>query len=117
MGCHEHEVCVDLSRPLMEVARPDTGDVSPAGGYVDELRVDLELFWAEDDVDPRVLHLLAPADIGLLVEAGKDLDDRSHPLTILGSCHQSLDDLGALCHSVERDTDLCDLGANGGLLE
>ena len=66
---HQHEVGVEAGCALVEVARANTGDISPLRADVDELGVYLELLVSQYDVDPRVLHLLPPADIGLLVEA------------------------------------------------
>ena len=71
VGRHQHEVSIELSRALVEVARGDAGDIALLGGDVDELGVDLQLLVPNDYVDARVLHLLAPADVGLLVEAGE----------------------------------------------
>ena len=66
---HQHEVGIESSCTLVEVARTDAGDAPMLRADVDELRVDLQLFMTEDNVDTEVLHLLPPVDIRLLVEA------------------------------------------------
>ena len=66
---HQHEVGIESSGTLVEVARADAGDAPMLGADVDELRVDLQLLMTEDNVDTEVLHLLPPVDIRLLVEA------------------------------------------------
>ena len=66
---HQHEVGIESSGTLVEVARPDAGDAPMLGADVDELRVDFQLLMTEDNVDAEVLHLLPPVDIRLLVEA------------------------------------------------
>ena len=117
MGGHQHEVGIELSRTLMEVARGDAGDIALLGGDVDELGVDLQLLVPEDDVDARVLHLLAPADIGLLVEAGEQLDDRGDALAIERSGGERTDDLGVVRYAVKRDAYLGDKGIDRRLLQ
>ena len=60
---HQHEVGIESSGTLVEVTRADAGDAPMLGADVDELRVDLQLLMAEDNVDTEVLHLLPPVDI------------------------------------------------------
>jgi hypothetical protein len=48
------------------------------------LRVGLQPDQAVDDVDPGLLELLGPADVGLLVEAGPQLHHRRDLLALLG---------------------------------
>ena len=57
-----------------------------------QLAVRLEAHETVDDVDPGLLQLAGPLDIGLLVEARLDLDEREHLLAFAGGLDECLDD-------------------------
>ena len=72
---------------------------------------------AVDDVAARLLELAGPADVGLLVEAGLDLDDHQHLLAGLGGVDQGVDDRRVTGGAVERLLDRQHVRVGRGLLE
>ena len=82
-----------------------------------ELGVGLPFDEAEDDVDARALHGAGPAQIGLLVEAGLDLDEGGDVLAVLGRLDQGGDDGAVLGGPVQGLFDGDDVGIAGGLAQ
>ena len=72
---------------------------------------------AVDHVAAGVLELARPADVGLLVEAGLDLDDHQHLLAGLGRVDQGVDDRGVARGAVERLLDREHVRVGGRLLD
>ena len=82
-----------------------------------QLAVRLEPDQAVDDVAAGLLELAGPADVGLLVEAGLDLDDHQHLLAGLGGVDEGVDDRGVARGAVERLLDRQHVRVGGGLLD
>ena len=82
-----------------------------------ELAVRLEPDDAVHDVAAGLLELARPPDVGLLVEAGLDLDEHQHLLAGLGSVDQCVHDRRVTAGAVERLLDGQDVRVVGGLLE
>ena len=82
-----------------------------------QLAVGLEPDQAVDDVAAGLLELAGPADVGLLVEAGLDLDDHQHLLAGLGGVDERVDDRGVAGGAVERLLDRQHVRVGGGLLD
>ena len=102
----------------MEVARTDAGDVRPAlHPDVDNLRVHLQSFHAEDDLDARLLHALRPVDVRSLVETCQQLDDHGHLLAVTGCPDEGAHHLRLSCQAIERNLDALHLLAHGSLLK
>ena len=81
----------------MVVARADVGVAAQDAVLVlahdhAELAVRLESDDAVDDVAAGLLELARPPDVGLLVEAGLDLDQHQHLLAGLGGVDQCVHD-------------------------
>ena len=72
---------------------------------------------AVDHVDAGVLELAGPADVGLLVEAGLDLDDGEHLLAGLGRVDEGVDDRAVAAGAVEGLLDRQHPGVGRGLLD
>ncbi len=88
------------------VAGADVGVAADALGLVAhdhrQLAVGLQPDQPVDDVAARLLQLAGPADVGLLVEPGLDLDDHQHLLAGLGGIDQGVDDRGVAGGAVQR---------------
>ena len=82
-----------------------------------QLAVRLEADQPVDDVAAGVLELAGPLDVGLLVEAGLDLDEHQHLLAGLGGVDQGVDDRGVAGGAVERLLDRQHVRVVRGLLD
>ena len=82
-----------------------------------QLAVGLQPDQAVDHVAAGVLELARPADVGLLVEAGLDLDDHQHLLAGLGRVDEGVDDRGVARGAVERLLDREHVRVGGRLLD
>ena len=82
-----------------------------------QLHVRLEPLHAVRDVSSRLLELLAPADVGRLVEARGDLHQDSHLLAAAGRLLQRRDDRGAAAGAVDRELDRQHGRVHGGTLQ
>ena len=92
----ERQVGIDLGGHRVIVAGAEM-DVGPeraglATHHHRDLGVGLELEEAIDHLDAGPLQVARPADVGLLVEAGLELDQRGDRLAGLGGLDQGLDD-------------------------
>ena len=79
------------------------------------LGVGLELDEAEDDLRAGALEIARPLDVGLLVEARLELDQRHDRLAGLGRLGQRRDDRAVVRGAVERLLDGHDIGIAGRL--
>ena len=113
------EVHVQPGRLRVVVARPDVDVAAQAGALAadDErgLAVRLEPDQAVDDVRAGPLQLARPDDVGLLVEAGLDLDEDDDLLAALGGPDERLDDRRVAGRPVQRLLDRQDVRVVGGL--
>jgi len=82
-----------------------------------QLGMRLDPLHAVGDVSSRLLQLLAPADVGRLVEAGGDLDQDRDLLAAAGRLLERLDDRGAAAGAVDRELDRQNGGIGGGALQ
>ena len=82
-----------------------------------QLAVGLQPEHAVDDVAAGLLQLAGPGDVGLLVEAGLDLDEGQHLLAGLGRLDQGVDDRGVAGGAVQRLLDRQHGRVGGGLLD
>ena len=82
-----------------------------------QLAVGLQADQAVDHVAAGVLELAGPADVGLLVEAGLDLDDHQHLLAGLGGVDERVDDRRVARGAVERLLDREHVRVGGRLLD
>ena len=121
VGGDQPEVLVGPGRLGVVVARADVGVAADAVGLVAdhhrELAVGLQPDLAVDDVAAGLLELAGPADVGRLVEARLDLDQRQHLLARLGGVDEGVDDRGVAGRAVERLLDGQHVRVGGGLLE
>ena len=106
IGGEERQVGVDARghRMIVAGADMDIGGERAAFAAHDQrqLGVGLELDEAEHDLRAGALERARPADIGLLVEARLELDQRGDRLAGLGRFDQRLDDRGFRGGAVER---------------
>ena len=98
----------------MGVAADDA--VGVAADEQRELAVGLEAEDAVVDADAGVLELARPADVGVLVEAGHELDDDGDVLALAG-LGEGAEDGGVLAGAVERLLHGDDGGIEGGGLD
>ena len=70
-----------------------------------QLDVRLDPLHAVGDVSSGLFELLAPADVGRLVEACGDLDQDRDLLAAAGRLFERLDDRGAAAGAVDRELD------------
>ncbi len=121
VGGEEGQVGIDLGSDRVIVAGPHVtiGDeLAPLTPHDEaELGVRLELEKAVDHLDASAFEIARPFDVGLLVEAGLQLDHDRHRLAGLGRVFQRLDDRRALARAVERPFDRHDVGIGGRLLQ
>ena len=82
-----------------------------------QLAVGLQADEAVDDVAAGLLQLARPLDVGLLVEAGLDLDEDEDLLAGLGGVDQRVDDRGVARGPVQRLLDREDVRVGRGLLQ
>ena len=81
------------------------------------LGVGLQLDEAEDDLNAGALQVARPADVGLLVEARLELDQRRDRLARLGGIDQRANDRAVVGGAVERLLDGHDLGIDRRLAQ
>ena len=121
VGRQQAEVLVEPRGLRVVVAGAEVDVAADALGLVShdhrQLAVGLEPDEAVDDVAAGLLELARPADVGLLVEAGLDLDDHQHLLAGLGGVDERLDDRAVAGGAVERLLDRQHVRVGGGLLE
>ena len=111
IGGEERQVGVDARRHRMIVAGADMHvgleRLALAPHHQRQLAVGLQLDEAVDHLHAGALQIARPADIGLLVEARLELDQRGHGLAGLGGLGQRLDDRrvgrGAIERLLDRD--------------
>ncbi len=65
-------------------------------------------------MDARLLQATGPADVGLFVEAGLELDEDGHLLAPLGRLDQRIDDGAVPRRPVQGDLDGQDVGIDRG---
>ena len=82
-----------------------------------ELRVGLQLDEAVDDLRAGALEIARPADVGLLVEARLELDQRRHRLARFGRLDQRAHDRAVGRGAIERLLDRHDIGIARRLVE
>ena len=115
------EVFVDAAGLGVVVAGSDVAVVlEPAALLADherELAVGLQPDEAVDDVHAGSFEFAGPADVGLLVEPGLDLDEREHRLAGLGGVDERLDDRAVTARAVEGLLDGEHVRVERGLLE
>ena len=121
VGGEERQVGVDLGGDRVIVAGADmaVGDELAALAPHDqaELGVGLELDEAVDHLHAGAFQIARPFDVGLLVEAGLELDHGGDRLAGLDRVLQRLDDRRGLARAVERPLDRHDVGIGGRLLQ
>ena len=121
VGGEERQVGVDLGGDRVVVAGADMAigdELAPLAPHdLAELGVGLELDEAVDHLDARAFEIARPFDVGLLVEAGLQLDHDGDRLAGLGRVLQRLDDRRALRCAVERPFDRHDVGIGGRLFQ
>ena len=109
VGGEERQVGVDLGRDRVVVAGADVAvgdELAPLAPHDQaELGVGLELDEAVDHLDAGAFKVARPFDVGLLVEAGLELDHGGDRLAGLGRVLQRLDDRRCLAGAVERPFD------------
>ena len=110
VGREQHEVGVEPGGLLVEVARAQAGDAADFAlvviGDLADLGVDFETLLTVDHRAAGALETLGPADVVGLVEAGAQLHEDGDVLAVLRCGDERLAELGALCHTIERDLDL-----------
>ena len=82
-----------------------------------ELRVDLEVHGAVNDVHPDLLHLPRPLDVVALVELRSELHEHGDRLPVLLGAHESFDQRRVLADPVETYLDALDVRVLGGLVD
>ena len=121
VGGQQADVLVQPGRLRVVVAGADVGiatqTVRLVADHQGQLAVRLQPDDAVDDVAAVLLQPARPGDVGLLVEAGLDLDQDEHLLAGLGRVDQGVDDRGVAGRAVERLLDGQHLRVVGGLLE
>ena len=117
----EPEVLVLPRRLRVVVAGPDVRVAADALGLVTdderELAVGLQPDEPVHDMAAGLLQLPRPLDVGLLVEAGLDLDDDQHLLARLRGVDEGVDDRGVAGGPVEGLLDREDVRVRRGLLD
>ena len=117
VGGEEGQVGVDLGGDRMIVAGADVavGDELAALAPHDqaELGVGLELDEAIHHLHAGAFQIARPVDVGLLVEAGLELDHGGDRLAGFGRVLQRLDDRRCLAGAVERPLDGHHVGVGG----
>ena len=106
---------------VVVVAGPDVDVATKAGTFAPDdeadLGVGLQPDKAVDDVGPGLLQPSGPDDVGLLVEAGLDLDEDHDLLAPLGCPDQVVDDRRVARGPVQGQLDRQDLGVVDGLAD
>ena len=119
VGGEEGQVGVDARRDRVVVAGADVavGDepVALAADHHRQLGVGLQLDEAEHHLRARLLEVARPADIGLLVEARLQLDQRGDRLAGFGGLRERRHDRRVRGGAVERLLDRHDVRVAGGL--
>ena len=96
----------------------DARDLAGAAiGDLADLGVDLEARRAVQHGAAGVLKALRPLDVVLLVEAGAQLHDDGHVDAVFSRGDERLAEPRLLCHAVQRDLDLHDVGVAGRLAQ
>ena len=115
------QVLIQPGRSLVVVSRADVDVPADAVRLLThhqrQLDVRLDPLHAVRDVSSRLFELLAPADVGRLVEAGRDLNEDRHLLAAAGRLLERLDDRGAAAGAVDRELDGQDGRVDGGALQ
>ena len=115
------EVLVEPGRPLVVVTGADMDVAADAVGLLThdqrELDVRFDPLHAVGDVSSCQFELLAPADVGRLVEACGDLDQDRYLLAAAGRVFERLDDRGAATGAVDRELDRENGGIGSGTLQ
>ena len=83
----------------------------------EELAVHLQTRDTEDDLDTRLGESMRHFDIGLLVESGRQLDDRRDTLTVMQRVDQRLCDSGVLGGPIQANFDGRDVGVERRCLQ
>ena len=113
IGGEERQVGVDARRHRMIVAGADVHvgrqRAALAAHHQRQLGVGLELDEAVDHLHAGALQVARPADVGLLVEARLELDQRGDRLAGFGGLGQRADDRRVLGGAVERLLDRDDV--------
>ena len=121
IGGEEREVGIDARRDRMVVAGAEMDIGGERAGLAPhhqrQLGVGLELDEAVDHLRAGALEVARPADIGLLVEARLELDQRRHRLARLGRLGQRAHDRAVLGGAVERLLDRDHVGIARRLLQ
>ena len=121
IGGEVRQVGVDARGHRMVVAGADMdigGERAGLAAHHDrQLGVGLELDEAVHHLGAGALEVARPADIGLLVEARLELDQRCHRLAGLGRLRQRADDRAVLGGPIERLLDRHHVGVARRLLQ
>ena len=121
VGGEQAEVLVQPGRLRVVVAGADVAVAAQGlallADHQRQLAVGLQADQAVDDVAAGLLQLARPLDVGLLVEAGLDLDEDEDLLAGLGGVDQRVDDRGVAGGPVQRLLDREDVRVGGGLLQ
>ena len=121
VGGEEAEVGVEAGGLRVVVAGADVDVVAHlvalAAGDEDRLDVGLQAGDAVDDVDAGLLQRLRPVDVGLLVEAGLQLDHADRLLAAFGGADQGRDQRRVVAGPVHRLLDRQHVGVGDRLLD
>ena len=105
----QREIGVEARGLLVEVAGPDMHVAAQLRALLaadqDQLGVHLQARYPEDHVHAGLGEALGPVDVGGLVEARAQLDDREHLLAVERRADQRIADMRVARHAVERDLD------------
>ncbi len=115
------EILVQPGGPLVVVPRANVDVPADAVRLLThhqrQLDVRLDPLHAVGDVSSCQFELLAPADVGRLVEACGDLDQDGHLLAAAGRVFEGLDDRRAAASAVDRELDRENGGIHSGTLQ
>ncbi len=121
IGGEERQVGIDACGDRVIIAGADVHVGRRAAAFAPhdqrQLGVRLQLDEAVDDLHAGALQVARPADVGLLVEARLELDQRGHRLAGLGGLGERTDDRAVGRGAVERLLDRDDVGIARGLIE
>ena len=119
VGSEQAEVLVDASRVGVEVAGADEAVVGDSPGLTPhhhrQLAVGLQTHDAVGHMHARALQDACPLDVGVLVEAGLQLDDHHDLLAALGSPDERIDESSPLRGPVHGQLDGEHVWIVGGL--
>ena len=117
----ERQVGIDARRHRMIIAGPDMHVGGKrralAAHHQRQLGMRLELDEAEHDLHAGAFEVARPADIGLLVEARLEFDQRGDGFAGFGGLRQRPDDRGVGGRAIERLLDRDDVGVARRLLQ